>query len=98
MAPTAADVKKASKLKRQEKARVKAGAVQANAKDDEVDVVAEEVEKAAHQLKELSNLSTSKAAKDADLAKARNSTGEMHDCVLFQVFVQRFSQEICEKS
>ncbi len=79
MAPSAADVKKASKAKRQEKARAKAGAVQANAKDDDVDYVAEEVEKAANQLKELSQLTSSKAAKDADLAKARNSTGEIHD-------------------
>jgi hypothetical protein len=75
MAPTAAEVKKASKLKRQEKARAKAGAVAANAKDDDVDVVAEEVEKATSQLKELANISTSKAARDADLARARNSTG-----------------------
>ena len=73
--PSAADQKKAAKLKRQEKARAKVGAVGKNEKVEDVDEVAEEISKVTDSLKDLANASTSRSAADAALAAARNSTG-----------------------
>mmetsp|Transcript_1263 Transcript_1263/g.2726 ORF Transcript_1263/g.2726 Transcript_1263/m.2726 type:complete len:624 (+) Transcript_1263:96-1967(+) len=69
------DAKKAAKAKRQEKAALKAGAVAKKVGDDTVDLVAIEVQKAAGILDSVVNLASSKAAADATLAAARNTTG-----------------------
>mmetsp|Transcript_88948 Transcript_88948/g.133361 ORF Transcript_88948/g.133361 Transcript_88948/m.133361 type:complete len:626 (-) Transcript_88948:122-1999(-) len=69
------EVKKSAKEKRQEKARLKAGAVASKKKDVEVDEVGEAVDAAAKQLKELNAGSTSKSVADQALAAARNVTG-----------------------
>lgn len=71
------EVKKSAKEKRQEKARLKAGAVASKKKDVEVDEVGEAVDAAAKQLKELNAGSTSKSVADQALAAARNVTGEL---------------------
>jgi len=69
------EVKKSAKEKRQEKARLKAGAVASKEKVVEVDEVGEAVASASAQLKMLGASSTSKSVGDLELAKARNSTG-----------------------
>lgn len=84
------DAKKAAKLKRQEKAALKAGAVAKKDKVDEVDEVGEAIKDAANTLGNVLNIASSKASANADLAKARNSTGEiprMHFEILLSLCV-----------
>mmetsp|Transcript_21648 Transcript_21648/g.33882 ORF Transcript_21648/g.33882 Transcript_21648/m.33882 type:complete len:625 (+) Transcript_21648:183-2057(+) len=69
------DAKKASKAKRQEKARAKAGAVAAKDKEVVKDEVAEVVDSTAAQLKELATAATSKSTQNQEAAQARNVTG-----------------------
>jgi hypothetical protein len=71
------DAKKAAKLKRQQKAAEKAGAVAKKDKVDEVDEVGEAIKDAANTLGNVLNIASSKASANAELAKARNVTGEI---------------------
>ena len=69
------DARKASKAKRQEKARAKAGAVAAKDKVNEKDEVAEVVDATAAQLRELTTAATSKSTQNKEAAAGRNVTG-----------------------
>jgi hypothetical protein len=71
------DAKKAAKLKRQQKAAEKAGAVAKKDKVDEKDEVGEAIKDAANTLGNVLNIASSKTSGNAELAKARNVTGEV---------------------
>mmetsp|Transcript_20882 Transcript_20882/g.47098 ORF Transcript_20882/g.47098 Transcript_20882/m.47098 type:complete len:709 (-) Transcript_20882:198-2324(-) len=72
---SAAQIKKASALKRQQKAKLKGGAVEANEKDDTVNEVELEVQKAAVMMKKLGQEATSRSVGNLEAKAARNVTG-----------------------